>query len=102
MAWLGEVLPEKDQAFATPFTPRCTKDLVEEKLFEKKRDLFTDLTLAFFDTTSIYFEGEGADIGQRGNSKDHRPISSRWWSGSCSIVTAHRYARSYGRATRPM
>lgn len=73
MAWLGEVLPAEDQAFATPFTPRCTKDLVEEKLFEKSRDLFADLTLAFFDTTSIYFEGEGADIGQRGNSKDHRP-----------------------------
>jgi transposase len=71
MAWLGEELP--DQAFATPFTPRCTKDLVEEKLFEKGRDLFTDLTLAFFDTTSIYFEGEGADIGTRGNTKDHRP-----------------------------
>jgi len=73
MAWLGEELPEKDQAFATPFTPRCTKDLVEEKLFEKKRDLFADLTVAFFDTTSIYFEGEGADIGERGNTKDHRP-----------------------------
>jgi transposase len=28
----------------------------------------------FFDTTSIYFEGEGGEsIGQRGHSKDHRP-----------------------------
>src|SRR6266576_2793953 len=35
---------------------------------------FTDLQLVFFDTTSIYFEGEGGqDIGQRGFSKDHRP-----------------------------
>ena len=33
-----------------------------------------DLQLVFFDTTSIYFEGEGGqDIGQRGFSKDHRP-----------------------------
>ena len=28
----------------------------------------------FFDTTSIYFEGEGgAELGQYGHSKDHRP-----------------------------
>ena len=27
----------------------------------------------FFDTTSIYFEGEGGGLGERGNSKDHRP-----------------------------
>ena len=71
MAWLGEEPPDQDSA--TPFSPRCTKDLVEEKLFETKRDLFADLTLAFFDTTSIYFEGEGADLGERGNTKDHRP-----------------------------
>jgi len=36
--------------------------------------LFTELEIVFFDTTSIYFEGEGGDqIGQYGNSKDHRP-----------------------------
>ena len=30
--------------------------------------------MVFFDTTSIYFEGEGGDeIGQYGKSKDHRP-----------------------------
>jgi transposase len=30
--------------------------------------------MVFFDTTSIYFEGEGGEaIGRRGNSKDHRP-----------------------------
>ena len=28
----------------------------------------------FFDTTSIYFEGEGGDtLGRKGNTKDHRP-----------------------------
>jgi hypothetical protein len=32
------------------------------------------LDIVFFDTTSIYFEGEGGEtIGQRGHSKDHRP-----------------------------
>ena len=74
MAWLGETLGEDQQFGATPFTLRCTKDLIEEGLFAWRRDLFTDLDLVFFDTTSIYFEGEGGEtLGQYGHSKDHRP-----------------------------
>jgi transposase len=74
MAWLGEPLPEDGQAGATPFAPRCTKDLFEEALFDRRRDLFSHLDLVFFDTTSIYFEGEGGvELGQYGHSKDHRP-----------------------------
>lgn len=74
MAWLGERLPERDQRGATPFAPRCMKDLIEEGIFHRSRDLFGDLTLVFFDTTSIYFEGNGGDsIGAFGHSKDHRP-----------------------------
>jgi transposase len=74
MAWLGEPLPEDQQAGATPFAPRCTKDAVEEALFERRRDLFSHLDLVFFDTTSIYFEGQGGvELGQYGHSKDHRP-----------------------------
>jgi transposase len=74
MAWLGEVLPKDQQDGATPFAPRTNKDLIEEALFARRRDLFTDLDIVFFDTTSIYFEGEGGEtIGQRGHSKDHRP-----------------------------
>jgi transposase len=71
MAFLGS--PVDEQAGKTPFAPRCVKDLVEEKLFSLRRNLFTELELVFFDTTSIYFEGKGGDhIGQYGNSKDHR------------------------------
>jgi hypothetical protein len=74
MAWLGDRLPEDQQAHATPFAPRCTKDAFEEALFERWRDLFSHLELVFFDTTSIYFEGRGGEeLGQYGNSKDHRP-----------------------------
>ena len=74
MAWLGEVLAKDQQDGATPFAPRTNKDLVEEALFAQRRDLFTDLDIVFFDTTSIYFQGEGGStIGQRGHSKDHRP-----------------------------
>jgi transposase len=43
-------------------------------LHERRRDLFTDLDLVFFDTTSLYFEGDGGEtLGQYGHSKDHRP-----------------------------
>ncbi|MCP3955952.1 MAG: IS1634 family transposase, partial [Desulfobacterales bacterium] len=72
MAFLGEELT--DQKGATPFCPRCNKDLIEEAMFLDHRDLFSELELVFFDTTSIYFEGRGGEsIGQRGFSKDHRP-----------------------------
>ena len=74
MAWLGEELPQDQQQGKTPFAPRCIKDRIEEGLFAHRRDLFTDLQLVFFDTTSISFEGDGGDdLGQRGFSKDHRP-----------------------------
>ena len=72
MTFLGEEL--KDQEDATPFTPRCNKDLIEESIFFDQRDMFSGLDLVFFDTTSIYFEGQGGEtIGKRGFSKDHRP-----------------------------
>jgi len=75
MAWLGEKLPDDQQSGRTPFAPRCLKDLVEEGLFRQRQDLFTGLDLVFFDTTSIYFEGDGGDsLGKHGHSKDHRPV----------------------------
>ena len=71
MAFLGEELA--DQQGRMPFTPRCIKDLVEEALFLELRDLFSSLDLVFFDTTSIYFEGEGGQtLGEKGYSRDHR------------------------------
>lgn len=74
MAWLGEVLPPDQQDGATPFALRTNKDLIEEALFARRRDLFSDLDIVFFDTTAIYFQGDGGEtIGQRGHSKDHRP-----------------------------
>lgn len=51
------------------------KNEIEEGLFSRDRDLFSNqLELVFFDTTSIYFEGEGPEgLAEFGNSKDHRP-----------------------------
>jgi transposase len=72
MAFLGEQLA--DQTGASDLAPRCNKDLIEEDMFKSWRDLFSGLELVFFDTTSIYFEGEGGEsLGERGFSKDHRP-----------------------------
>jgi transposase len=74
MAWLGEELPDAQQQGSTKLVRRCTKDVIEEQLFARRRDLFTDVEIVFFDTTSIYFEGEGGEtLGQYGHSKDHRP-----------------------------
>jgi transposase len=104
MAWLGEPLPETQQKGATPFVIRTTKDLIEEALFARRRDLFSHLDLVFFDTTSIYFEGEGGQsLGWYGHSKDHRPdrlqmmvgvvmdqdgnpVCSEMWPGNASDV----------------
>lgn len=74
MAWLGEEQGKDQQDGATPFAPRCQKDVVEEELFARRRNLFSELDLVFMDTTSLYFEGEGGQtLGRRGFSKDHRP-----------------------------
>ena len=71
MAWLGEEISDQE---SRTFAPRCTKDLIEEELFFGSRNLFSSLDLVFFDTTSIYFEGEGGQtIGELGHTKDHRP-----------------------------
>ena len=105
MAWLGEALPAAQQGGRTPHAPRCTKDLVEERLFSHRRDLFSRLDLVFMDTTSLYFEGAGGQtLGRHGHSKDHRPdlaqmilavlvdgdgrpVCSEMWPGNTADVT---------------
>ena len=102
MAFLGsEIEDQKDRTFL----PRCTKDIIEEELFHRHQDLFTALDIVFFDTTSLYFEGEGGDIGELGHSKDHRPdlnqmivgvvldregnpVASEMWPGNAADVTS--------------
>lgn len=70
MAWLGE---EIAPAAAGALAPRCVKDRIEEQLFERRRDLFSDLSLVFMDSTSLSFYGAGgASLGAYGHSKDHR------------------------------
>ena len=102
MAFLGEEI--EDQKDHT-FSPRCTKDIVEEELFHRHQDLFGALDIVFFDTTTLYFEGEGGEIGERGHTKDHRPdlhqmivgvvldregnpVCSEMWPGNTTDVTS--------------
>jgi hypothetical protein len=71
MGWLGE---QSIQLGHDARSLRCRKDLIEEELFRRNRTLFSELELVFFDTTSLYFEGQGGEsLGQYGHSKDHRP-----------------------------
>ena len=75
MGWLGEpVKGELKRKFGKNSVEVYRKDIIEETLFSLRHDLFTQMEIVFFDTTSLYFEGDGGEsIGQRGNSKDHRP-----------------------------
>ena len=71
MAFLGDPIEQLEKPTGAV---RCTKDLIEESLFDSRRDLFSEVDLVFFDTTSLYFEGEGGQsLGKRGHNKDHRP-----------------------------
>lgn len=63
MAWLGEA----DAAGCS------TAEAVEEALYRHRQPLFGAVSIAFFDTTSLWFEGAGGDrLGQYGHSKDYR------------------------------
>ena len=71
MAWLGE---ERGPAENDGMAPRCVKDEIEERLFDRRRDLFSELSVVFMDTTTLTFEGGGGEtLGAHGHSKDHRP-----------------------------
>ena len=71
MAWLGE---ETAAIADGELAPRCIKDVIEEQLFERRRDLFSELSIVFMDTTTLSFAGEGGEaLGAHGHSKDHRP-----------------------------
>ena len=103
MAWLGETLETDDESARTT---RSTKDVIEERLFDGRRNLFDDLELVLVDTTSLFFYGEGgAELGARGHSKDRRPelkqlilaivvdqrgrpICSETWPGNTADVKA--------------
>ena len=102
MSWLGEEVEEKP---AGALAPRCVKDLIEERLFDRRRDLFTDLSVVFMDTTSLSFYGQGGEtLGEHGYSKDYRPdlkqmilglvvdgdgrpICTEMWPGNTTDVT---------------
>ena len=104
MAFLGE--PVNTTAVASAYEVRTRKDLIEEALFARRRDLFSAVEIVFFDTTSLYFEGEGdQELPQRGHSKDHRPdlkqivvgmvldhagnpLCSTMWPGNTTDVTS--------------
>jgi hypothetical protein len=101
MTWLGETIDGEDTG-----QPRHCTDAIEEALYQHRKSLFGTLSVAFFDTTSLYFEGDGgATLGQRGHSKDFRPqlpqvvlgivldehdrpIASFLWPGNTADVTA--------------
>jgi hypothetical protein len=74
MGWLGQPTGPVTNHGIPELGVHTTKDRIEELLFARRRDLFSTLSVLFFDTTSIYFEGQGGEsLGQWGHSKDSRP-----------------------------
>src|SRR3954467_4459312 len=60
MAWLGEEVEPG----------RCMTDVIEETVYRHRQPLLGEISVAFFDTSSLYFEGRGgAMLGQRGFSE---------------------------------
>ena len=81
---------------------------IEERRFARRRDLFSALSTVFMDTTTLSFVGaDGASLGRRGHSKDHRPelvqmvlgvviaaegrpVGTEMWPGNTADVRALR------------
>jgi Transposase DDE domain len=99
MAWFGEGIDGDDSGQAR----HCT-DAIEEALYEHRKSLFGAISVAFFDTTSLYFEGDGGTLSHTGHTKDFRPqldqvvlgivldeqdrpIASFLWPGNTADVT---------------
>jgi hypothetical protein len=98
MAWLGEAIDGDDSG-----QTRHGTDTIEEALYQHRKSLFGAISVAFFDTTSLYFEGHGgAALGQRGHCKDFRPQLAQVCLALCWTSGTGPSLRSYGRATRPM
>ena len=70
MRWLGEDIAGSGSGTEG----RHTTDVIEEQLYRHRQELFGEVSVAFFDTTSLYFEGAGGQtLGHEGRSKDYRP-----------------------------
>lgn len=82
---------------------RTRRDVIEEEeLFARRRDLFTDVELVFFDTTSIDSRVPVARVwANMGTRKTIGLTSGRWWWAWCWTTRATRCAARCGRATRP-
>ena len=97
MAFLGEEISDQNDR---THAPRCTKDVIEEQMFDRRKNLFTDLDFVFLDTTALYFEGEGGKtIGERGHSKDHRPDLNQMVVGTRMNLIAWQVAT--GKSVKP-
>jgi hypothetical protein len=98
-SFLGEEL--ENQKGATPFSPRCNKDLIEEHIFRHRRDLFTSLDLV---SIPPRFTSKAAGIrsAKEALAKITARISSRWSLEPSSTIRGNPYAVRCGRGTPRM
>ena len=89
MAWLGEELPGEEQRRAsTPFAPRMPRTRSRRGVRPPAGPVQRP-QLVFFDTTSLYFEGEGGqDLGPEATARTIAPTCTRWSWAWCSMERA--------------
>ena len=101
MAFLGQEIEPKGQK--TLGSPRCLKDLIEEELFERRRDLFTEVDLVFSiplrSTLKAAVESPSVNAV---TIKITGPIFTRWSSAWPWTSRVDRSAARCGRVTPPM
>lgn len=103
MVFLGEQV-EKASAPSQPF--RCVKDVTEEELFERRRQLFNGVDRLFCNVASLCLEGRRrTSFGHHDHRKNHRrdlkrlvigmvldlegcPVCCKVWPGDTAEVTA--------------
>ena len=85
MAWLGAV---DEQG-------RSTAEAVEEALYRHRQPLFGAVSIAFFDTTTLWFEGAGGEsLVSAVTPRITAGTSNRSCSASCSTTPTGRSPRS--------
>jgi hypothetical protein len=100
MAFLGQEIEPKGQKILG--TPRCLKDLIEEELFDRRRDLLLKWTWSFStpppSTLKAVAESQSVSVV---TIRITGPIFTRWSSAWPWTSRVDRSAARCGRATRP-
>jgi len=71
--WHGSTRNPRYSPTQPPFAARCVKDRIDEAQFAHRRDVTSEFSVVFPDTTSPHFHGQSGETrGRQSHSKEHR------------------------------